>query len=1546
MVILTFQDGDITVGNLITTDVALDREEAKILHDGGIYTFKVRATELINDEIPADTTTSIVTIVVTDVDDLSPKFNENFYHIKVLEDIGVETPLPGLNMIVSDDDVGDNAKFNLSLRDAPGYPGISRAFKVNPENAHGRVPVVIKVKDPQVLDYDVDDILKRELEFDVTASTSQRVVTFARVHIKLLDANDHSPKFSQDLYQLSIREDSKPGTKFGDIFATDADSGIFGELTYTLRGFGADKFRTDSKLGGIWVAKTLDYEIQKSYSLTMEAKDGGGRVTTVNILIELDDVNDNIPIFEHKEYSRTIREEAISFEPQMFVRATDVDGPAHGNGKVTYSITKQSGMNKNVFAINSQTGEITMNYPVKSGDTERGLYELEIRATDHGYPPLYSEIKVFIRVGVPGNQRPIFRGNYKGGSPGPNNYRARLLENASSGTEVIKVMANDPDGRDSLIQYYIASGAKDNFVIDSVSGIITVSPDARLDLETGGEQYNVVVYAVDSGTPVRETATTTVTVSILDVNNKPPKFNNLTYLVYVSERAALDDTVLKVSATDPDSDAKLRYSIIDPIKAVDKTGVALKSTSSYDYKTAFKINSTTGIISVNRVLDYQVAAVIILTVKVEDINGIVNKDNQVDKAEVTVYIQAFRDDNPIFLNSGWSANNPIIRVTVPEEQPLGTTLLMLLAKEPSGHPVQRFELIRKDDDEYYVNVGVQSGNIVLSKKLDYESLLDKFIKFKVRALARDYDITRRMSEATIIIDVQDINDNSPIFSQKEYKVSERENSKAGKIILNVKATDIDSSITEQEIRRGFGEVRYALTGENSNLFEIDPINGNIQIAENITLDRERQSVLRFYVIASDIPQGGADQKTTRVLVTVNVLDVNDNPPYVYQTAYTAVIAENAPVNVSVINITATDPDEGKGGIIHFEIIDEGEANGLFEINHQTGEIYSKKKLTGKGRTEPYNMRIRVQDGGHPILYTDVSLILYIGDVVSNDGVPLFIRPTLDEIAFISENSTIGSPVFQVVASDPDDPNLPNGKITFKFLEDGNFGNDANTFKINRDTGLITTKKLLDREIKDSYTLILIVQDLGSPPQQASRILQVIVNDIDDHKPHFKRSLDSPPIEMTVEEESPIGTYVGVIEALDEDIGENGMIDYVFIYGNEDGLFSIERFDNNSAIIKTIGDLDREINDHYLLTIKCYKYPVKKSDVIPKPYNRQDPSERQILIKLIDIDDNKPEFKKYNITLGVRLNVPIDTSLITIEAYDRDPDALPINYIMREVYFTSLAEPSLSKKKIPPYLTLNPKTGEIRTTGSMAGFADGFMEISITANNSKIPEKETNITLRIFLLRDRDMLKFVFSKPPVEVRKTLNDFEKAVQQALALPVTVNVYDTQFYSKDDNSLDFSSTSSCFQMVGKEAYDLKEMKSLLTDSKNEELKKVYKKFHVEKVQHCAALVARADASITQMWVLIISALVGIATIISSCTLCCLHSKYKSRLKHARLRDQTRPPLSFVSSGPGIMNAQSNTTLGTLGPSTMVTLGPHDGSFEWGADTTLYHPSTLSRT
>nr|CAD7590795.1 unnamed protein product [Timema genevievae] len=148
------------------------------------------------------------------------------------------------------------------------------------------------------------------------------------------------------------------------------------------------------------------------------------------------------------------------------------------------------------------------------------------------------------------------------------------------------------------------------------------------------------------------------------------------------------------------------------------------------------------------------------------------------------------------------------------------------------------------------------------------------------------------------------------------------------------------------------------------------------------------------------------------------------------------------------------------------------------------------------------------------------------------------------------------------------------------------------------------------------------------------------------------------------------------------------------------------------------------------------------------------------------------------------------------------------------------------------------------------------------------------TFQIFVVRDRDMLKFIFGKAPTEVRQFLADFRSEVEKALLLPVELNIYDTQFFAKEDGSLDFSSTSSCFQLVGRESYDLNDMQSLLQDPNNSELDQIYIKYNVQAVQRCALTIAKAEASWTQLWVLVLAAFIGIAAFGAGITTCCLYS------------------------------------------------------------------------
>ena len=149
-------------------------------------------------------------------------------------------------------------------------------------------------------------------------------------------------------YNFSVAEDAPADFVIGTIKASDPDSGSYGEILYTIKGFGSEKFRVRPETGEILVAacgsslsslSCLDYEDRQSFSLTFKATDGGGQSTTTNLIIKLEDVNDNHPRFDRDEYRRIVRESDASFDPPLYIWAVDEDrGPVQGGGKVFYQI--------------------------------------------------------------------------------------------------------------------------------------------------------------------------------------------------------------------------------------------------------------------------------------------------------------------------------------------------------------------------------------------------------------------------------------------------------------------------------------------------------------------------------------------------------------------------------------------------------------------------------------------------------------------------------------------------------------------------------------------------------------------------------------------------------------------------------------------------------------------------------------------------------------------------------------------------------------------------------------------------------------------------------------------------------------------------------------------------------------------------------------------------------------------------------------------------------------------------------------------------------
>lgn len=284
------------------------------------------------------------------------------------------------------------------------------------------------------------------------------------------------------------------------------------------------------------------------------------------------------------------------------------------------------------------------------------------------------------------------------------------------------------------------------------------------------------------------------------------------------------------------------------------------------------------------------------------------------------------------------------------------------------------------------------------------------------------------------------------------------------------------------------------------------------------------------------------------------------------------------------------------------------------------------------------------------------------------------------------------------------------------------------------------------------------------------------------------------MEMSVFEEQPAGTIVGYLNAIDEDINENGAIDYAIIDGNQENLFKIERFPNNTGVVRTQQPFDREQVSTHLITVKCFKYGTPHATIAHKTYQRKDFSEIELLVKIIDIDDHLPEFLEKSPSIGVRMNIPVEYPLATVRAIDVDPNATPLFYQIVNVTFI----PQFYKRdngtidNVRDLFILNNSTAELRTAKSLADFVDGYFEILIRVNNIDQERRVRHNRLRIFVIRDKSLLSFVFSKPPSDVKEFIDEFSTAVQSRLkSSELELDILDTKVLAKSDQTFDFAST-----------------------------------------------------------------------------------------------------------------------------------------------------------
>ncbi|NXX96337.1 CAD23 protein, partial [Centropus bengalensis] len=1245
------------------------------------------------------------------------------------------------------------------------------------------------------------------------------------VGIRVLDINDNDPVLINLPMNITLSENAPVSSFVTRVLARDADKGPNALLTFDITaGNTENAFYINSTSGIVYVNRPLDRERVAEYRLTITVKDNPENIRNARrdfdlLVISIADENDNRPLFTQSSYQAELMENSPPGTPITVLNGPilALDGDQGSNAVVTYQLLQAS---LDLFVVNNSTGIVSVK-PHVVIDREAlpdPCLDFVLLARDVG--GLNSTSSLTVTILDDNDNRPIFQ---------PASVTARLRENSPPGFSVLQVTATDADsGLNQQLDYRIEGGGQDRFLIDAATGVIRVA-NISIDREEK-DAYRLTVVAVDQGTPALS-GTATVSLFIDDVNDCRPEFINPIQTVSIPESAAPGTVVAEVTAIDRDLHPRLEYYLLE-IVARDDTDALVP-----DQQGAFMVDFRTGAVKVKSPLNRELVATYEVTISVHDnASEVIDQSVSVPNAKLTVNILDVNDNTPRFRPFGVT----YFTERILEGATKGTTLISISAVDPDkGVNGQiTYELLNLSPEGYVCLEDQSAGKVVANRTVDYEEV--QWLNFTVRA--SDNGSPRRSAEIPVYLQIVDINDNNPVFSQPSYQKAVFEDVPLGTVILGVKATDADSG--------RFALIQYSL-GDGEGKFGINPNTGDIYILS--ALDREKKDHYTLTAVARDNPGDvSSNRRENSVQVLITVLDINDFRPQFSKSQFSTSVYENEPAGTSVITMTATDLDEGDNGVVTYSI--EGPGAEAFKINKDSGLITSRRRLQSYER---FNLTVVATDKGHPPLWGTTMLHVEVIDI--NDNRPVFIRPPNGTILHIKEEIPLRSNVYEVYATDKDEG--LNGAVLYNLLKTGAGNRDWEYFSIDSVSGLIQTAMRLDREKQAVYNLIIVACDQGQPAYETMQPLQVALDDIDDNEPIFLRPpRDSPQYQaLSVPEHSQPGTVVGnVTGAVDADEGSNAIVYYFIAAGNRESNFHLSR----EGKLQVLRDLDREKEPYYSIIVKASSQKNWSPPGRAQSWDLSgDLTLQEVRIFLDDINDQSPQFTKSEYTAGVATDAKVGSELIRVVAVDADVgnNSLVLYNILGIRY---IKQHSNDSEEVANIFSIGTLDGILRTFDLFTAYNPGYFVVDIIASDL-VGHNDTAI-VGIYILRDDQRVKIIINEIPDKVRQFEEEFISLLSNITG--AIVNTDDVQFHVDKKGRVNFAQTELLIHVVNRETNRILDVERVIQmiDENKEQLRNLFRNYNVLDVQPAITARAPDDLSALQMAIIVLAVLLFLAAML----------------------------------------------------------------------------------
>ena len=496
------------------------------------------------------------------------------------------------------------------------------------------------------------------------------------------------------------------------------------------------------------------------------------------------------------------------------------------------------------------------------------------------------------------------------------------------------------------------------------------------------------------------------------------------------------------------------------------------------------------------------------------------------------------------------------------------------------------------------HVSQKKGKLFTAQTLDAESLCTYNTECfqMVDVAVRQGKTFMKIIKIKIIIN--DVNDNAPLFPQKEIRMQISEGVREGfkKSVPNAIDKDVgtlNSKIT-YELKRNENEP-LALKIQK---IQFGP--PELSISVEGKLDREDKSSYMIQVIAKD---GGSPPKRSVLNIYISVKDINDNAPVFTQNIYNVSIKNKEYGDIPIVTVSATDLDAEENGQVTYKFRSQTseEIKEYFQLDELSGKIHLRKKMTSNHKST-YKLFVTAIDGGESPLSSFAGVLVNVLD--TQNRLPnifvTFMSESTDNTATISEDVEVGSFIAYVKVTDPDAGQ--NGQVNCELHHD-----KFRLQKLRSKEYKVTLKHKVDREMQDHHDVTISCKDEGSPPQHSDSKFSIKVKDVNDVQPQFAKDTFKFSV---LENESP-KTPVGSINATDPDLGAGGRLTYSLLTKNEDFLpFKI----TSDGLISTIMSLDHEFKD-------IYKFKVLvKDNGSPSLDNTVN-----VIVEIEDKNDNAPYF---------------------------------------------------------------------------------------------------------------------------------------------------------------------------------------------------------------------------------------------------------------------------------------------------------------------------------